>query len=71
MLILTRKPEQSIIIGDDIAVTVLRLRGSQISLGITAPDHIAVHRREVYLKIQEAKGQIDNLAKWLDLQSLE
>lgn len=53
MLILSRYPQQSIIIGDDVTVTVLGIRDGQVRLGITAPDDVSVHREEIYKKIQE------------------
>ncbi|MCI0530638.1 MAG: carbon storage regulator CsrA [candidate division Zixibacteria bacterium] len=53
MLILTRKPGESITIGDDVKITVLGIQGHQVKLGIVAPQKIAVHREEIYLKIQE------------------
>lgn len=49
MLVLTRKSNQSIVIGDDIIVTVLEVRGDQIRLGITAPRDVDVHREEVWI----------------------
>ena len=55
MLILTRRPGESVKIGDDITVTVLRMRGNQICLGFTAPQQVAVHREEVYQRIQADK----------------
>jgi carbon storage regulator len=55
MLILTRRPGESIKIGDDITVTVLAIRGNQLRLGFTAPQNIAVHREEVYRRIQTEK----------------
>lgn len=48
MLVLSRRPGQSVIIGDEIEVTVLEWKDGQVSLGITAPRHIPVHRREIY-----------------------
>ena len=57
MLVLTRKEEESIMIGDDIEVKVLDLRESQVKLGIMAPRAIPVHRREVYLAIREENAQ--------------
>ncbi|HOF39814.1 MAG TPA: carbon storage regulator CsrA [Candidatus Hydrogenedentes bacterium] len=67
MLVLTRKEDESIMIGDDIEVKVLDLKESQVKLGIVAPKSVAVHRREVYLAIQSentqaaAAAQIDAL----------
>lgn len=55
MLILTRKVEDMIIIGDDIILQVLEIRGGQIRIGITAPKEISVHRSEVYDRIQAEK----------------
>jgi len=54
MLVLTRKPNESVIIGDTIAVTVLSIEGDQVRLGITAPKQISVHRQEVYEQIKNA-----------------
>ena len=53
MLVLTRKTNESIIIGDNIAVMVLSVDGDQVKLGVTAPKEIAVHRREVYEQIKK------------------
>jgi carbon storage regulator len=55
MLILTRRPGESVKIGDDITVTVLGIKGNQLRLGFTAPAHISVHREEVYQRIQAEK----------------
>ena len=52
MLILTRRPGESVKIGDEITVTVLGIRGNQLRLGFTAPQHVSVHREEVYRRIQ-------------------
>ncbi|MEP7054341.1 MAG: carbon storage regulator CsrA [Actinomycetota bacterium] len=49
MLVLTRKSNQSIVIGDDIVITVLEVRGDQIRIGITAPRDVEVHREEVWI----------------------
>ncbi len=57
MLVLTRKSNQSIMIGDDIEVTVLAIMGEKVRIGIQAPRDVPVFRREVYLEIQdEAAG---------------
>ena len=59
MLILTRRMGETLMIGDDIAVTVLDVKGNQIRLGIAAPKEIPVHREEVYLRVQEEKSRKD------------
>ncbi len=53
MLVLTRKIDESIIIGDNIKITVVDVRNDQVKLGIDAPREIPVHREEIYLEIQE------------------
>ena len=53
MLVLTRHPDQKIIIGDDIEITVLGMAGKQVKLGIEAPKDVTIHREEIYNKIQE------------------
>ncbi|MCL6624564.1 MAG: carbon storage regulator CsrA [Fimbriimonadales bacterium] len=52
MLVLTRKVNQSIMIGDEIEIVVLEVRGEQVRLGIRAPKHVEVHRKEVYEQIK-------------------
>lgn len=52
MLVLTRKPNQSIMIGEEIEVSVVEIKGDQVKLGITAPRSVKVHRREVFEAIQ-------------------
>ena len=53
MLILTRKVGEAVSIGDDIQISVVEIKGTQVKLGIRAPKNIGVHREEIYLKIQE------------------
>jgi carbon storage regulator len=57
VLVLTRKTNQSIMIGDDIEVTVLAVARDKIRLGITAPREVPVYRREVYLSIKGESGE--------------
>ena len=57
MLILTRRINETIKIGDDIDITVLGVNGCQVKIGIDAPINIKVHREEIYNKIQEEKHQ--------------
>lgn len=52
MLVLARKRDQSIMIGDDIEIIIVDVHGDQVKLGITAPRHIPVHRKEIYEEIQ-------------------
>ena len=54
MLVLTRHANQSIMIGHDIVVTVLEVRGDQVRIGIRAPRHVDVHREEVFVALQQA-----------------
>lgn len=55
MLILTRKSGESLMIGEDISVTVLGVKGNQVRIGINAPKDIAVHREEIFDKIQDTE----------------
>ena len=57
MLILTRKPGESVYIGDNVKVTVVEIKGSQIRLGIDAPQDVRIYREEIYLAILEENRQ--------------
>jgi len=54
MLVLSRQRDQKIMIGDDIEITIVEIKGERVKIGIKAPPHIPVHRHEVYLAIKEA-----------------
>jgi carbon storage regulator len=57
MLVLTRKLQEAIKIGDDIELTVLSIDGEQVKLGISAPKNIEIHRKEVFLGIQQENNE--------------
>lgn len=62
MLALARKINESIIIDDDIEVTILEIKGDQVKVGINAPKSIPVYRKELYLQIQEANAEAVEMA---------
>jgi carbon storage regulator len=61
MLILTRRIGETIIIGDDIEVSVLGIKGNQVRVGVNAPKDVSVHREEIYQKIQNENRQADGI----------
>jgi carbon storage regulator len=70
MLVLTRKKNESIMIGDSIEIKVLAIEGEQIKLGIIAPKHIDIYRKEIYIAIQEENKQAADISTNL-LQQLK
>ena len=60
MLILTRRVGETLIIGDDVSITVLGVKGNQVRVGINAPKDVSVHREEIYERIQNEKTSDDD-----------
>jgi carbon storage regulator len=56
MLVLTRRINQAITVGKDVAVTILDINGTQVRIGISAPRDVAVHREEIYERIRHSQG---------------
>ncbi len=57
MLILTRRVGETLMIGDEVTVTVLGVKGNQVRIGVNAPRDVAVHREEIYERIRREQGQ--------------
>jgi carbon storage regulator len=56
MLILTRRVGESVMVGDDITITVLGVKGNQVRIGVNAPKDVSVHREEIYERIKQEQG---------------
>ena len=64
MLILTRRVGETLVIGDDIRITVLGARGNQVRMGVNAPKNVAVHREEIYERIQSEKDSSQPISEF-------
>ena len=60
MLILTRRVTESLMIGDDVTVTILGIKGNQVRVGVQAPKDLAVHREEVFYRIRDEESRNDD-----------
>ncbi len=63
MLILTRRVGESVVIGDEVSVTILGVKGNQVRIGVTAPMDVAVHRQEIYERIKKEQADVPDEAR--------
>ena len=63
MLILTRRVGETVMIGDEVTITVLGVKGNQVRVGINAPKHVAVHREEIYERIKREQHPTEDLTE--------
>lgn len=70
MLALSRKKGESLVVNNNIEITVLEIRGDQVKIGISAPKDVSIYRKEIYLQIEEANKEAMNLEGLSGLQNL-
>jgi len=70
MLVLTRKKDQTIIINENLEVTVLDVQGDQVRIGINAPRDVSIHRKEVFLQISEENKKASAINMRIDLNNI-
>ncbi|MCX8573780.1 MULTISPECIES: carbon storage regulator CsrA [unclassified Gilliamella] len=63
MLILTRRVGETLIIGDDVVITILGVKGNQVRIGINAPKEVSIHREEIYNRIHQAQNKADEVSE--------
>lgn len=63
MLILSRRTDESIVIGDEVTITILSVKGKQVRIGINAPPDVSVHREEIYQRIQNGEPEVESEIK--------
>ncbi|MCX8642150.1 MULTISPECIES: carbon storage regulator CsrA [unclassified Gilliamella] len=63
MLILTRRVGETLIIGDDVVITILGVKGNQVRIGINAPKEVSIHREEIYNRIHHSQDKIDEISE--------
>ena len=61
MLVLSRRKDESVMVGDDIKITVVEVYGDKVRLGLEAPASVSIHRKEVHERIQEEKGEAKDI----------
>lgn len=71
MLILSRKKDESIIIGNDIEITIIGIEDDKVKLGINAPKNIDIHRKEIYLQIQEENQKASQVKNNINIDQLK
>lgn len=71
MLILSRKKDESIIIGDDIEITIIGIEDDKVKVGINAPKNIDIHRKEIYLQIQEENQKASQMKNNINIDQLK
>lgn len=71
MLILSRKKDESIIIGNDIEITIIGIEDDKVKVGINAPKNIDIHRKEIYLQIQEENQKASQMKNNINIDQLK